>query len=230
MKKTLLFLFKTILSFVVFLALIIGGFSLWGYYTYNKSIDFTEIRELENKYVEADVINNLNNTDNKFDFIINNFTKHTNHDTKLILSWLLNREKNGEVPYYYLVSMSFAKLKMKDEAINYFELARLTSRIDNIRCNDASSSGAYSALESIYFSSMVELLKKNNNLLSAAKSWAYTYEEKVKDRKPAKWICMHGMKAFSGNQSYLPDDDWQKQRSKLRVKYFSENIKSLTSN
>lgn len=227
-NKTLSFLLKAVFYAVLSVILIIGVSTAYSYYKRSQSdATISELRKLEPNSKNTNIIKQLDQSKDQLGFLMGRLPSLSAEDTRLVISWLLNHEREGNLPYYYLISVSFAKLRNTELSLNYFELARLTSRLDDIRCNDKSSSGAYIALESTIFSIPDRKLKNNSSLAIASKSWAYTYEETVKNRKPAMWICMHGMNFFNGGIKLLSEDEWSKARTKYRVNYMAANIKEL---
>jgi hypothetical protein len=224
---------KTILKYSLS---ILGGictfliivFIVAGYYDKPKGpSELNYIRKLENENINSEVMQKLNNYEKENNYnqitsmLINDISKFNAQEDMLIISWLLNRETNGKLPYYYFATLYFAKNKKTIECYNLMQLAMLTARIDNAKCNDPSSFQAYAILESLIFKPIIQSLEKNRMQKLASKMWALAYEEKIKDRNVATWICSHGMGAFTGSTTPLDPGKWETKRDEIRKEFMS---------
>lgn len=134
------------------------------------------------------------------------------------IAWLLyqiNQEPN--TPYVYALARRMMNIKNTGSAQKWYSTAAIMARIDASRCADKTVTQGVLIIES-EFSDVKKTLQNQSDFKEAVK-FALEQEEKFKNRSLPKWICSHGIQAFSGELEYKDLEIWQKERGDLRAKY-----------
>ncbi len=147
-------------------------------------------------------------------------------EAKNVVRWLDKRKNNGEAPYLYLRVLFLAKAGKKNDTFEAYELAKLTARLDEIRCNTEESKKAKMKYESGYWYPFeLAVSKRNETHKKADRVWAYNYEQEQKDRHIAQWVCTNNYSTDYDPNQTMPVSEWQEKRSDYRVKYFTGSFK-----
>ncbi len=143
-------------------------------------------------------------------------------EARNIVWWLDKRKDSGAAPYLYLRVLFLAKSGRRNDTFEAYELAKLTARLDEIRCNNEESKKAKIKYESGYWLPFeLAISKRSETHKKADRVWAYHYEQEQKDRPIAQWVCTNNYESKYDISQAMPDNEWQEKRSDYRVNYFS---------
>jgi hypothetical protein len=67
--------------------------------------------------------------------------------------------------------------------------------------------------------SIKRYLNRHAAVKKAAVRWALRYEEGIKDRAPARWICSHGIETFGGGSAPASAAQWERERARIREEF-----------
>lgn len=137
---------------------------------------------------------------------------------RLLGIWLSPRVGSPHIPTLYLIAKSYENQGRLREAGAWYLKAALTGRVDAARCSDSTSVQAIVAMESL-FRWTTGHLRKHERQRRAGVAAALAYEESVRDRPPARWICAHGLASFRGDSLTTDGGTWQARRARIRSEF-----------
>lgn len=134
------------------------------------------------------------------------------------IAWILHEiYREPSAPYTYALAKRMMDIKNIGSAQKWYVTAAIMARIDASKCEDKTAPQGILIIES-EFSNIKKTLQNQSDFQEAIK-FALEQEEKFKNRPLPKWICSHGIKAFSGELKYKDEELWQKERGEIRARY-----------
>lgn len=146
-------------------------------------------------------------------------------EARTIVRWLDKRTRSGAAPYLYLRALYLAKAGRKNQSFEAYELAKLAARLDEIRCNREVSAESKMKYEAGYlFPIELAVSKRHEAQRKADRLWAYNYEQQLKDRPLAQWVCTNNYTSAYDPTWAMPDTEWRKKRSDYLIRYLADAL------
>ncbi len=141
------------------------------------------------------------------------------------IGFILNESvEKPYAPYIYALAKRYKNIGYDSYAAKWFVTAAITARIDAARCEDKTAPQGIMIIEA-ELSEIKKLIIDNKKLYKESIEFALQKEEEFKKRDLPKWICSHGIEAFSGELKYKNEKDWNKERQEIRNKYQEQAMK-----
>jgi hypothetical protein len=144
----------------------------------------------------------------------------TKAESRLVTAWLKRREHDSRFPVLHLLSLYYFQQGRMSPSAEWFSAAALVGRVDVACCNDPTAGQALTVIEMLH-GPLKQRLAGDPEEKARAARWALDYEERNKSRPVAAWISSHGINAFSGGATPLPDADRAKARARIREEFAS---------
>lgn len=146
-------------------------------------------------------------------------------DAQTIVRWLDKRKDHGAAPYLYLRALYLGKAGRTNDSFEAYELAKLAARLDEIRCNREVSAESKMKYEGGYlFPFELAVSKRDEAQQKADRAWAHNYEQQLKDRPLAQWVCTNNYTSEYDLAWALPDNEWQKKRGDYLHRYLTDAL------
>lgn len=123
------------------------------------------------------------------------------------------------LPIYYIYFAEDIYPKDKDTAAFLFMLGYYLSVQDVSMCMDKSATSAIGGFGYIAPNSAEYVSKLSNEKMNKLINHVFEKEESLTSRPDPKWICYHGMAAFTGEVKTLPESEYDKIRAEVREKF-----------
>ena len=131
---------------------------------------------------------------------------------------------------FYALAKFFFDRDEKDEALFWFYAGQLRGRYDANRCADISARSAINVLNERYGSPINKYAFQDIPKLKTIIAKVVEWDEKTGYAYDHRWINLHGMGAFVGNEPALslPSDTWPAIAKDTRENYYREFQKLMT--
>ena len=137
------------------------------------------------------------------------------------IAWILyNIYQEPNTLYTYALAKRMMNIKNLGSAQKWYMTAAMMARIDASGCEDKTAPQGILIIESEFTD--IKKTLHNKDQFNEALQFALEQEEKFKKRPLPKWICSHGIEAFSGELKYKDKAVWEKERNEIRVKYINQ--------
>ncbi len=123
------------------------------------------------------------------------------------------------LPIYYIYFAEDIYPQDKDTAAFLFMYGYYLSVQDVSMCTDKSAMGVLQGLGYVAPNSAIYVSKLSKSKMAEMKMRVFSKEETLTQRPNPKWICYHGMEAFSGEVKTLPMSEYDRVKKQVKAEF-----------